>query len=158
MVSRRDFFGVTAGLSSAGWLRAQDARPPVFWVRLSLEVTDARGRYINGLKPGDFRILEDGIPQKIFAFSEGAGPPLQVSEDGSTRPLVDDKVAGEAGRPGVGLEFESPGDPGNSYTVVYYPQPNPNEGFRKISVEITSDVGKKYRVRSRPGYRPRDAF
>lgn len=46
-------------------------------------------------------------------------------------------------------------DLGNSYTVTYYPQANPNEGFRKIGVEITSDVGKKYRVRARPGYRPR---
>ncbi|MGA2134391.1 MAG: VWA domain-containing protein [Bryobacteraceae bacterium] len=49
-------------------------------------------------------------------------------------------------------------DLGNSYTVTYYPQPNPNEGFRKITVEIVSDVGKKYRVRSRPGYRPRGGF
>jgi VWFA-related protein len=46
-------------------------------------------------------------------------------------------------------------DLGNSYTVTYYPQANPNEGFRKISVEIPSDVAKKYRVRARPGYRPR---
>ncbi|HUE04413.1 MAG TPA: VWA domain-containing protein [Bryobacteraceae bacterium] len=49
-------------------------------------------------------------------------------------------------------------DLGNSYTVTYYPQPNPNEGFRKIAVEIVTDVGKKYRVRSRPGYRPRGGF
>jgi hypothetical protein len=27
-------------------------------------------------------------------------------------------------------------DLGNSYTVTYYPQPNPNEGFRKITVEV----------------------
>jgi VWFA-related protein len=47
---------------------------------------------------------------------------------------------------------------GNSYTVTYYPQPNPNEGFRKIAVEIPSDVGKKYRIRARPGYRPRGGF
>ena len=46
----------------------------------------------------------------------------------------------------------------NSYTITYYPQPNPNEGFRKISVEIPGDVGKKYRVRARPGYRPRGGF
>jgi VWFA-related protein len=45
-------------------------------------------------------------------------------------------------------------DLGNSYTVTYYPAPNPNEGFRKIAVEITSDPGKKFRVRTRPGYRP----
>jgi len=49
-------------------------------------------------------------------------------------------------------------DLGNSYTITYYPAPNPNEGFRRISVEIASDVGKKYRVRARPGYRPRGSF
>jgi VWFA-related protein len=46
-------------------------------------------------------------------------------------------------------------DLGNSYTITYYPAPNPNEGFRRITVEIPSDVAKKYRVRVRPGYRPR---
>jgi Ca-activated chloride channel family protein len=49
-------------------------------------------------------------------------------------------------------------DLGNSYTVTYYPQPNPNEGFRKIAVEIVSDPGKKWRIRSRPGYRPSRVF
>ena len=46
-------------------------------------------------------------------------------------------------------------DLGNSYTVTYYPAPNPNEGFRKINVEIVTDNAKKYRVHARPGYRPR---
>jgi len=45
-------------------------------------------------------------------------------------------------------------DLGNSYTVTYYPAPNPNDGFRKIAVEIVNDPGKKYRVHTRPGYRP----
>ena len=45
-------------------------------------------------------------------------------------------------------------DLGNSYTVTYYPAANPNDGFRKILVEISSDPGKKLRVHSRPGYRP----
>jgi Ca-activated chloride channel family protein len=49
-------------------------------------------------------------------------------------------------------------DLGNSYTITYYPQTNPNEGFRKIAVEIPSDVGKKYRVQARPGYRPQGGF
>ncbi len=47
---------------------------------------------------------------------------------------------------------------GNSYTITYYPQNNTNEGFRKIAVEITSDAGKKFRVRARPGYRPTRTF
>ena len=49
-------------------------------------------------------------------------------------------------------------DLGNSYTVTYYPQTNPNEGFRKLSVEVASDAGKKYRVQARPGYRPHGGF
>jgi hypothetical protein len=49
-------------------------------------------------------------------------------------------------------------DLGNSYAVTYYPQPNPNENFRKITVEIVSDVAKKYRLRYRPGYRPLRGF
>ena len=34
-------------------------------VVLSFTVTDSKGKYINGLKPTDFRIFEDGILQKI---------------------------------------------------------------------------------------------
>jgi VWFA-related protein len=49
-------------------------------------------------------------------------------------------------------------DLGNSYTVTYYPQPNPNDGFRKIRVELTADAMKKYKVRARPGYRPQRDF
>ncbi len=45
-------------------------------------------------------------------------------------------------------------DLGNSYTVTYYPQPNPNEGFRKIHVDLTPEAMKKFKVRARPGYRP----
>ena len=45
-------------------------------------------------------------------------------------------------------------DMSNSYTVTYYPAANPNDGYRKIHVEIISDPGKKYRVRCRPGYQP----
>jgi VWFA-related protein len=298
-------------------------------VVLSYTVTDSKGHYINGLKPTDFRILEDGIPQKISTFAEGSKPPLQVMDDGSTRPMLavekpigkETTVAETRSDPFVGTNvfvlFDTsnymyrgfvyasdaiadfvrgvdradsvavytfsrnlnraaplthdrneaifglrkavagddsalyntllltlrdagkvPGrkviivfsngpdnaslvapddvravaedegipiyvistsevnkDPvsanvfrriatrtggqayfaktwqkqveafesirealGNSYTVTYYPQPNPNEGFRKLSVEIPSDVGKKYRIRSRPGYRPRGGF
>lgn len=47
---------------------------------------------------------------------------------------------------------------GNSYTITYYPQPNPNEGFRKISVELVNDAAKKLRIQARPGYRPSREF
>ena len=325
------------GLAFAGsggllWTWAQERptfRIKVDMVVLSFTVTDSKGRYINGLKPSDVKILEDGIPQKINTFGEGNKPPVQLMEDGTTRPLATpsdtDKgalaaseirtdsfvgtnvfvlfdtsnymyrgfvyasdaiadfirgldradsvavytfsrnlsrvaplnhdrnqaifglrkaVAGDdaalynglllalrdaAKVPGrkviivfsngpdnasmiapddVRAVAEDEGIPiyvistsevnkdpvssaifrristrtggkayfaktwqkqveafesiredlGNSYTVTYYPQQNPNEGFRKITVEIASDVGHKYRVRARPGYRPRGGF
>jgi Ca-activated chloride channel family protein len=49
-------------------------------------------------------------------------------------------------------------DLGNSYTLTYYPQPNPNEGFRRIHIELTSANAKKYHIRARPGYRPERDF
>ena len=324
IISRRELLGMTAG---GVLLRAQESgQRPVFRVKvdmvvLSFTVTDNRNHYINGLKPGDFRIYEDGILQKMNTFAEGARPPLSVSEDGKTVPLVEGQQAAGTGldRPdafvgtNVFLLFDTsnfmyrgfvyaedaiadfvrgldradsvavytfsrnlsraapltrdrndaisglrksvagddtalyncllltlrdaakiPGrkvvivfsngpdnasmvapddvravaedegisiytistnevnkdavsstvlrrisqrtggkaywartwqkqveafedireDLGNSYTVTYYPAPNPNEGFRKIAVEITSDPGKKFRVHTRPGYRP----
>ena len=323
--------GVLGISGSLAWLAAQEGQRPVFRVKvdmvvLSFTVTDSKGRYINGLKPSDFRVLEDGIAQKVATFAEGNKPAVQILDDGSTRPLISaapdtrpgpdvrsdafvgtnvfvlfdtsnymyrgfvyasdaiadfvrgldraDSVAlytfsrnlsraaeltrdrGEAigglrkavagddaalynallltlrdaakvpGRKVVIVFSNGPDnasmvapddvravaeddgipiyvistsestkdaissgvfrritqrtggksyfaktwqkqveafesireDLGNSYTVTYYPQPNPNEGFRKIAVEITSDVARKYRVRARPGYRPRGGF
>jgi VWFA-related protein len=49
-------------------------------------------------------------------------------------------------------------DMSNSYTITYYPASNPNEGFRKIAVELVNDPGKKLRVHARPGYRPTKSF
>ena len=63
---------------------------PVFRVKvdmvvLSFTVQDSKGGYRNGLKPSDFRVLEDGIVQKIATFAEGNRPALQVNDDGTTR-------------------------------------------------------------------------
>ena len=43
-------------------------------------------------------------------------------------------------------------DLASSYTVAYYPPPHETESFRKISVDVISDTGKKYRIRTRTGY------
>lgn len=332
MMRKVGVIAAVLGISgSLAWLGAQEGQRPVFRVKvdmvvLSFTVTDSKGRYVNGLKPGDFRLIEDGIAQKFATFAEGNKPAVQILDDGSTRPLI---AAAPETKPGPdvrsdafvgtnvfvlfdtsnymyrgfvyasdaiadfvrGLDradsvavytfsrnlsraaeltrdrFEAIGglrkavagddaalynallltlrdaakvpgrkvvivfsngpdnasmvapddvravaeddgipiyvistsestkdaisagvfrrisqrtggksyfaktwqkqveafesireDLGNSYTVTYYPQPNPNEGFRKIAVEITTDVAKKYRVRARPGYRPRGGF
>ncbi len=39
------------------------------------------------------------------------------------------------------------------YTISYYPQPNPNRGWRTISVKLVSPKLQKYRIRTRDGYR-----
>ncbi len=39
------------------------------------------------------------------------------------------------------------------YSLSYYPQPNPNRGWRAISVKLTGDNAQKYRIRTRDGYR-----
>src|SRR5580693_4150187 len=92
-ISRREIFGITAG---GLLLRAQQSQPqrPVFRIKvdmvvLSYQVTDSKNHYIKGLKPGDFRIYEDGILQKISTFAEGSSTPVAVSADGATHPLVD---------------------------------------------------------------------
>ncbi len=330
--SRRHFFATAGGLlvpASVPHLLfgQQEAGRPTFRVKvdmvvLSFTVTDSKGRYVNGLTHNDFRVLEDGIPQRINTFTEGNRPPVQILEDGSSRPLetaqadpekggistdafvgtnvfvlfdtsnymyrgfvyasdaIADFVRGldradsvavytfsrnltraaslsrERGQVLEGLRKAVAGDDaalynallltvrdaakvpgrkvvivfsngpdsasmvapddvravaedegipiyvistsdasrdpissgvfrrlatrtggksffaktwqkqveafeairedlGNSYTVTYYPAPNPNEGFRRITIEVKRDAAKKYRISARPGYRPR---
>ena len=40
------------------------------------------------------------------------------------------------------------------YSLSYYPKPNPNSGWRAISVRLVGEKLKKYKVRTRNGYRP----
>ena len=56
-------------LSAGGSLAVAAGHRPTFRVKvdmvvLSFTVTDSKGHYINGLKPSDFRITEDGIRAK----------------------------------------------------------------------------------------------
>src|ERR1041384_1744265 len=90
-ISRRGFIGMTGGTAL---LRAQERptfRVKVDMVVLSFQITDSKNHYINGLKPGDFRIYEAGILQKVSTFAEGAKAPVQVADDGSTHPLLEAK-------------------------------------------------------------------
>jgi len=41
------------------------------------------------------------------------------------------------------------------YTLTYYPQPNPNYGWRSITVKLVGPAFKNDHVRTRSGYRPR---
>ncbi len=41
------------------------------------------------------------------------------------------------------------------YSLTYYPQPNPNFGWRRITVKLVGENLKRYRIRTRSGYRPK---
>jgi Ca-activated chloride channel homolog len=70
-------------------------------VQLNVAVTDKNGKYITGLKPDDFGIYEDEIPEKLASFAEGNGP---------TRALVD-MAAGEPKAPAPAEENVAPAAP-----------------------------------------------
>jgi Ca-activated chloride channel homolog len=85
-------FASVAAISAGFWVHAQDQDQTTFRVKvdmvvLGFTVTDQKGKYVNGLKPRDFKVYEDDIPEKIATFAEGSRPPLQVLENGDTRPI-----------------------------------------------------------------------
>ena len=43
-------------------------------------------------------------------------------------------------------------DLGHLYTLSYYPQPNPNRGWRSIRVQLNGPEMQKYHIRTRDGY------
>jgi len=43
------------------------------------------------------------------------------------------------------------------YSLSYYPAPNPNRGWRAITVKLAGNRPKKYHIRTRNGYRPQPA-
>jgi Ca-activated chloride channel homolog len=95
---RREFLA----MALAAPLAAQEAarrfvfRVKVEMVVLAFTVTDARGRYVNGLKPSDIQVFEDGIAQKIVTFSEGSGAPVAVEREGAGPAESEEAPAPEA--------------------------------------------------------------
>jgi Ca-activated chloride channel homolog len=43
------------------------------------------------------------------------------------------------------------------YSLSYYPRPNPNSGWRAITVKVIDDHSKGYKIRTRNGYRPQSS-
>jgi Ca-activated chloride channel family protein len=73
---------LASGPASSGPGTRQAAGPPaaprypvdVQAVALDVLVTDREGRFVSGLKPNDFRVLEQGVPQELTFFSAGRTP------------------------------------------------------------------------------------
>jgi VWFA-related protein len=72
------YFGVFSCLflsqGGCSYTAAQDdpmhLRVNVVLVQLNIAVTDSKGNYVTGLRPEDFAITEDKIPQKVSTFEE----------------------------------------------------------------------------------------
>jgi len=73
-------------------------------VQLNVAVTDNKGDYITGLRPQDFLVTEDGIPQKLATFAEGNEPtrrlveiaaPAQEKPVGSANPELPAQASGQ---------------------------------------------------------------
>lgn len=76
-------------------------RVNVVLVQLNIAVTDSKGNYVTGLRPEDFLITEDKIPQKISTFEEGAGSEPdsnQATRPGEIRPFKSFREVSESDR------------------------------------------------------------
>jgi Ca-activated chloride channel homolog len=113
------------------------------------------------VSPDDVRAVaeDEGIPIYVISTSEVTKDPISSS--------IFKRISANTGGKSYFAKtwqkqieaFESiREDLGNSYTITYYPQPNPNEGFRRIRVELTDEAMRKYKIRARPGYRPQRGF
>ena len=111
----RYFLAAVAGagliliLAAAPRPAAQDdasrLRVNVDLVQLSVAVTDHKGHYIAGLRPDDFTVYEDKIPEKIASFEEGNGTGNRLNEiDVASGDPAGRKVAAEGSKP-AGVEI-----------------------------------------------------
>src|ERR1700758_3972023 len=54
-------------------------RVNVVLVQLNVAVTDRKGNYITGLRPENFEVIEDKIPETIASFEEGSKAPSKTA-------------------------------------------------------------------------------
>lgn len=97
---------VVAGLVSISGIQtaAQQDEPNIHvvveMVQLNVAVTDKKGNYVTGLRPQDFSITEDGVPERLATFGEGDGPTRRLVENLPPDSETAGQVAGIAGIPG----------------------------------------------------------
>ncbi|MGA8441687.1 MAG: VWA domain-containing protein, partial [Candidatus Sulfotelmatobacter sp.] len=73
--------GLCAGVLAQ---ESADVHVVVNLVQLNIAVTDKDGKYITGLHPKDFAVVEDGIAEKVATFAEGNGPAFRVVDPPET--------------------------------------------------------------------------
>jgi hypothetical protein len=77
-------------------------------VQLNVAVTDDKGNYVTGLKPEDFAVSEDGIPEHIATFGEGNEPTRSLLEVAGKSPVQSDELH-------ASLQSKRPEDPPDTF-------------------------------------------
>ena len=85
---------------------AQESGPPrinvtVDLVQLNVAVTDNKGKYITGLRPQDFAVTEDGIPEAIATFGEGNESARALQNGGPSGATPSNPAADQQKEPGA---------------------------------------------------------
>ena len=70
-----------SGIPTAAQQDQPDIHVVVEMVQLNVAVTDNKGNYVTGLRPQDFSITEDGVPEKLATFGEGDSPTRRLVEN-----------------------------------------------------------------------------
>jgi Ca-activated chloride channel family protein len=110
------------------------------------------------VSPEDVRELaqSEGIPIYMISTREAERDPLSTA----VFKRVSTSTGGKAYFAGHWQDQEKAfasirADLAHLYTLSYYPAPNPNHGWRKITVKLRGKKPKEYHIRTRTGYRPR---
>jgi len=93
------FSGVLLGGTAWKTAAQEDAssiRVNVVLVQLSVAVTDHKGNYVTGLRPEDFQITEDKIPESVATFEEGNEPTIRPAGHGGA---AQQEVVADPGQP-----------------------------------------------------------
>src|SRR5437868_10536646 len=109
---------------------------------LLFSVTDKNKRYITTLKESDIRVLEDGVPQKLFTFQRETDRPLSIAflidvSASEERTLPDEKAAA---RTFIENVIRSSKD---QAAII------PFEGYAHLEQPLTRDVISIYRALER---------
>ena len=110
------------------------------------------------VSPEDVRELaqSEGIPIYMISTREAERDPLSTA----VFKRISTSTGGKAYFAGHWQDQEKAfssirADLAHLYTISYYPAENPNNGWRKITVEVKGKTPKNYNIRTRTGYRPR---
>ncbi len=98
----------------------------------------------------------EGIPIYMISTREAKNDPISATVIGR----ISDSTGGKAYFAKTWQEQQRTfiairEDLAHLYALSYYPEPNPNVGWRRITVKLVGDRLKKYQTRTRVGYRPK---